>query len=496
MSDPIKDAFDAAPEYKPQAPLPLSRKVPAPEPYPVDDLGDILGAAARAIHDRVQAPLAMCAQSVLAAAALATQGLRNVRLPHGQVSPLSLFCLTIAESGERKSQCDRIALGPINRREAALRAQYEWDITAYRNKKLAWDKAREAVSKKAGRESGVGELAAALDAIGLEPVEPLVPLLTAPEPTWEGMCKVMQKGHASLGLFSDEGGGFIGGHGMGAEAKVRTMAGLNGAWDGKEIKRVRVNEGGLLLLSGRRLSLHLMVQPRVANQLLGDPEAESIGLLARLIIEAPAAAAGTRFGRDVAPESEAAIQRYEGRLLSILEMPLPLAEGKRNELDPPALVLDPDAARVFRAFQDHVEGLLGDGGALRPVKAFGSKLAEHAARIAGVLTLTDDPQAQSIDAGTIERAVRLAEHYCGEALRLQAGAAVSEQIRRAEKVLSFIRRRGSATIKLADIYQYGPGEVREKAEAAKATALLVDHGWLEPVNKKGTEWRIIKTEAA
>ncbi len=496
MSDLIKQAFNAAPEYKPQAPLPLSRKIPDPERYPVDDLGDILGTAARAIHDTVQAPLAMCAQSVLAAAALAAQGQRNIKLPHGQVSPLSLFCLTIAESGERKSQCDRLALGPINRRETALQAQYDCELPSFKNAKLAWEKAREAVLKRAKGEPNASTLAVALADIGPEPVEPLAPLLTAPEPTWEGLCRVMQKGHASLGLFSDEGGGFVGGHGMSAEAKVRTMAGLNGAWDGKAIKRVRINEGGVLLLNGRRLSLHLMLQARIANQLLGDPDAESIGMLARLLIVAPKATAGTRFVREVDPESYAALQRYEGRLLAILEMPLPLAEGKRNELAPPVLTFETDAARMFSGFQDHIEGMLGDGGELRPIKAFGSKLAEQAARIAGVLTLTDDPNAQSIDATTMTRAARLAEHYCSEALRLLAGASVSEQIRRAEKVLSWLQARGQATFKLSDIYQRGPGEVREAAEARKVVGILIDHGWLIPADAKAKEWRIVQVEAA
>ncbi|MBL8808124.1 MAG: DUF3987 domain-containing protein [Rhodospirillales bacterium] len=496
MSDPIKATINGALVYQAQAPMPLSRKVPDPEPYPVDDLGDVLGAAARAIHDRVQAPLAMCAQSVLAAAALAVQGLRNVKLPHGQASPLSLFCLTIAESGERKSQCDRIALGPINRRETALQAQYDCELPSFKNAKLAWEKAREAVLKKAKGEPNASALAIALESIGPEPIEPLAPLLTAPEPTWEGMCRVMQKGHASLGLFSDEGGGFVGGHGMSAEAKVRTMAGLNLAWDGKPIKRVRMNEGGLLLLSGRRLSLHLMLQTGIANQLLGDPDAESIGLLARLLIVAPKATAGTRFVREVAPETYAALQCYEGRLLAILEMPLPLAEGKRNELDPPALTFDADAARAFTGFQDHIEGMLGDGGELRPIKAFGSKLAEQAARIAGVLTLIDNPNAQSIDADTMTRAARIAEHYCCEALRLLAGASISEQIRRTEKVLSWLRTRGQATFKLSDIYQRGPGEVREAAEARKVVGILIDHGWLVPADPKAKEWRIVQAEAA
>src|SRR5258707_4000007 len=93
---------------KVEPPRPLMRHLPPADPFPVDALGDLLGAAARAIHDRVQAPLAICGQSVLAAATLAAQGHADVVLPigQGQARPLSSYFVTVAATGERKSACD------------------------------------------------------------------------------------------------------------------------------------------------------------------------------------------------------------------------------------------------------------------------------------------------------------------------------------------------------------------------------------------------------
>ena len=51
-----------------EPPRPLMRELPPADPFPVDALGPVLAPAARAIHDRVQAPMAICGQSVLAAA--------------------------------------------------------------------------------------------------------------------------------------------------------------------------------------------------------------------------------------------------------------------------------------------------------------------------------------------------------------------------------------------------------------------------------------------
>ncbi|TAL92302.1 MAG: DUF3987 domain-containing protein, partial [Rhodanobacter sp.] len=84
------------------APEPLRRPVPPPEPYPVAELGPILAPACESLRRVIQAPDAICGASLLAAASLAVQGLADVE-NSGRVTPLSLWLLTVAESGERKS---------------------------------------------------------------------------------------------------------------------------------------------------------------------------------------------------------------------------------------------------------------------------------------------------------------------------------------------------------------------------------------------------------
>ena len=88
------------------------REVASYAPFPVDSLGPMLGGAARAIADGVSAPKELAAQSVLAVAAFAAQDKGNVRMD-GRTIPLSLFLLTVAESGDRKSACDRVASHPL-----------------------------------------------------------------------------------------------------------------------------------------------------------------------------------------------------------------------------------------------------------------------------------------------------------------------------------------------------------------------------------------------
>jgi Protein of unknown function (DUF3987) len=112
-------------------PRPLIRELPPADPFPVEALGDILEPAARGINDRVQAPMAICGQSVLAVATLAVQGHADVELPTGHIKPISNFFVTVAETGERKTAADNEALWPIKKRETALRESYDKALADY-----------------------------------------------------------------------------------------------------------------------------------------------------------------------------------------------------------------------------------------------------------------------------------------------------------------------------------------------------------------------------
>jgi hypothetical protein len=139
--DKLAELIAAAPP-SPRSP-PLAVCSPARQlEYPVDALGSLLGDAARAIHHKIQAPLAICCQSVLSVASLAAQAHADVILPTGQTRPLSCFFLSIATSGERKTSCDRLAMAPMHQREQSLREQELAELAVHKNEHLAWTAAR------------------------------------------------------------------------------------------------------------------------------------------------------------------------------------------------------------------------------------------------------------------------------------------------------------------------------------------------------------------
>lgn len=459
------------------APLPLRRETQSSLPYPVKALGKVLGDAVLAITDKVQCPDAIAAQSVLGAAALAAQAHADVIHPAlGDKHPLSLFLVTIAASGDRKSSADKVALDPVHLREADLYDQYKRDIQSYSDAKDRYDRSRDRLLKKAD-DSEFNDQMSAL----IPPIAPRGPLLTVQEPTLEGLHKLMVDGQPSLGLFSDEGGRFLGGHGMSEDAKLRTIAGLSELWDATNIKRVRGGDGWSFL-RGRRLSLHLMIQPGIAAEFLSNKMFADQGILSRMLVTAPASLAGTRMQREPKAATDAALKRYRDRLLKLLRHKPCFADFDKSELKPRALLVATNAKLVWRNFADECEAALAEGQKYEPIRGFANKLAEQALRIAAVLELVDDINVEQVNSPSMKRGIEIARYYASEALRLFEQGTCSAEILQAEKVLKWLHKERKSVIALPTIYQNGPNSVREAAKAREAVNMLVSHGWLYAIS--------------
>jgi hypothetical protein len=464
-----------------EPPQPLARELPPADPFPVDALGDVLGSAALAIQNRIQAPLAIAAQSVLAAGTLAAQAHADVVLPIGPgiAKPVSEFFVTIAVTGERKTACDDQASWPITCREKALREQYETEQARYQDEKLAWERSREAISRD--RKLDYRAKVAALKDLGQAPAPPLRPLLICDEPTIEGVWRLARDGHPSLGVLTSEGGRFLGGHAMSDDNRLKTSAALSTIWDGQPWRRVRASEDSSIL-PGRRLAMHLMVQPGVAGILLNNPLLADQGLVSRLLATAPDSIVGTRFYCDEKPETDLNIKRYGAILLGIFEMRPLLMSGSRQELAPRRLELSSQARAQWIRFVDHVERELAPNGALEPIRGLANKLAEHSARLAAVLTLVRDLDAGVIELPEMQAGIALAEHYSAEALRLTGSGQVGADLLASQALLNWLLTVWEEpVISLPDIYQRGPSAIRDATTARKLVAILEEHGWLRRI---------------
>jgi hypothetical protein len=417
----------------------------------------------------VQCPPAIAGSSVLAVASLAVQPHVDVVHPatHRRV-PVSLFFLTIAESGERKSAADAEALAPVHQHEKAMADAYKSLHGRWRNSQEAWEAAR--ATLKRNSKGDWQALERALSALGEEPKPPPKPHILVTEPTYEGLAKLLAESQPSVGLFSAEGGGFLGGHAMREDSRLRALTGLSELWDGSPLKRTRAGDGAFHL-AGRRLTFHLMVQPNIAPLLLGDEMAMGQGVLARLLVSYPETTQGKRFQRDPLPGSRDAIDHYATVMGAILARE-PRKIGD-NELDPQPLALTPQALTRWRGFADEMERELSEEGLSSGVRGLRNKVPEMALRIAGVLAGVDDLQEITVE--VLERGVCLATYFLSEARRLYAASMTSAEIARACKLLRWLLEKGASEIRLRDIQTLGPNMLREASIVRATVATLVEH---------------------
>ena len=452
-------------------PLPLARELDPATPFPVEALGAVGAAVVEQMHAVIQAPEALIGQSILAAMNQVAQPFANVIID-GRVSPLSDFFLTLGESGERKSAVDAWALAQVRERERALMAKYRTERDEFEQAALVYDAHAKRVlaDKKLSSEAKQARLAETQ-----RPTAPVMPLFIVSEPSTEAIQRQLIIGLPSIGLVNDEGGQFLGGYAMSAEKRLGTLTTLSRLWDRGEFDRVRIGDGSGSYY-GRRLTLHLMVQPAVASSLLADPLAREQGFLARCLVSFPQSTAGQRRYTETDIAQTPAYRAYTQRMTALLDQAWPLYA--ENELDPPLIALTPSAKSTWVAIYNDIERGLGANGRLAPVRSLASKAPEHIARLAGTFAVFDgDAQ---IDSSHIDRAAKLMQHYLAEALRLWGAGQVTAELKLAQEVLNWLRDKmgPGRVIPMADIYRKGPPAIRSAGTARKVLHVLVQHGWV------------------
>jgi hypothetical protein len=427
----------------PEDVLPLVAELEPPAAFPMDTLPPVLADYGKVIQRCTQAPDALVGNSLLAAASLAVQPHANVTLPHGASVPASLYVVSVAESGERKSAVDRLALH--------AHATFE---------KAKSDEAREEMEKFARLEKAAKATETA----------PREALFLMSDPTVEGLCKLLHAGLPSIGVFSAEGGRFLGGHGMSDEMALRTAAGLSLFWDGSPVDRVRAGDGASKLF-GRRVAMHLMAQPRATFAWLSNPVLKDQGLFSRCLVAYPQSTAGTRMYRDEKADDTQAAHAYVNRMTELLTGKWPINEF--YELKPQQLGITGKALQLWITMHDQIEQSIADD--LKPIRSLASKAAEHMARIACVLTVVDDPRATTVSEDAMQRSALVLEFYLGEGLRLSGIQPLHEKSDQAVLMWGWLQMRGKKFISLPELVQFGPAKLRKADTMRSVMGVLADH---------------------
>ncbi|MFJ4135216.1 DUF3987 domain-containing protein [Pseudomonas cyclaminis] len=423
--------------------------------------------AAKAIAEHVQAPLALAGQCVIGAAVHLAQSRVNaphINLPGGM--PCSMFLLTLADSGDRKSGCRRLAFKSIDEAEQKARTDHR--------------KACDDITNMAAGLKGKQ-----LEQFNAEHPFPLDPCTQYSDATFERIAGDMIRGASAASWDTDEGGQVLAGASLKADTRAATLGGLVKAFDTGTFERTRShgNAEGSGFAYNRRLSIHLLAQAVTVAAALDDPLLRGQGFLPRYLFASPASLAGTRFltadQMNRKSYDDPRLQRYWARCEAISATPQAI-DQQTGEVSPPVLELDAEAAAEWRDSYNEVEfeqSAFGKFGNLRP---FAGRAGELVRRLAAVFACFEGQQ--QIDGECLRRAAVLVRHSLNEWARYTNSEAVNPEMRDAAVLMAWMqdpkRAENWSTFDKAQAGKSWPPRMRNAKKRDRLLGLLVDYDHL------------------
>ena len=456
-------------------PQPLTAKIEA-EPYPINVLPDTIHAAVEEVGGFVKAPVPLVASSAIAALSLAIQAHYDVERANSLHSPTGLFLLTIADSGERKSTCDRFFTKAISDYEEA---QVEAARPATKNFDAdmdSWEAKRSGIKDKIRSEAKSGKSTSSLEANlrTLEhdkPEPPRIPRILYADATPEALTYSLSKQWPSGGVVSAEAGIVFGSHGMGKDSVMRNLSTLNQLWDGTTLKIDRKTSESFAV-RGARLTVALQVQTETLNSFFekSGTLARGTGFLARFLIAWPESTQGSRPFTE-APEHWPCLSVFNQQITKILNIPAPISED--GALMPQILTLTPEAKMAWIEFHDGIEMQLSSGGVLFDVRDVASKIADNATRLAALFHVFESGVG-AISEDAFERASAIVAWHLNESRRFFGEIALPVEMADAARLDRWLLEhcRRERTHCVARRYAQQHGTVRDGARLTVAITEL------------------------
>jgi putative DNA primase/helicase len=445
----------------------------------LEALPEGIRAAVIEVQEATQAPLALVAGTAVTALSIACQGHSDVARREDLVGGTGLYILTIADSGERKSACDKIFLREVRAYERAQRRGGEAEEKRYQAEKAAWETKqigiKERLREKAKRGEDTAEQEEALRALAeQEPELPRIPRLLYADVTPEALMRNLAIRWPSAALVSSEGGLVFGGRGMGKDSSTGMMATLNQLWDGNDITiQVDRKTSESFALCGVRMTLSLAVQsaPLLEFMARSGEIARDSGFLARFLFAVPESTMGTRRidrQRTDGKATGAGLAAFDRRIREILEVPVTLTDA--GGLTCFQLSMTPEAWTIWADYYDETEMALGRGRVLHDVRDVAGKSAENAARLAALFQWFSGGRV--IEASTMRGAVRLARWHLLEARRFFEETALSDDLTDAARLREWLvghcRKHHTLSTPTRIAQRFGPVRVLERLQEALA----------------------------
>ena len=399
--------------------------------------------------------------------------------------PTSLYFLTLAESGERKTSTDGHFTKPLQEKELIEKERAAPEIKEYLALREAWEAEKSGIISKIQQCSKGGEdpqewKAKLVDLEKSEPIPPKVLRLLYQDATPEALAWGLAHNWPSGGVISSEAGIVLGGHAMGKDSITRNLSLINQLWDGAPLHIDR-RTGPSYTLRGARLTVGLATQPETLTAFVEQAKglARGTGFFARFLLSWPESTQGTRLYKEP-PREWPALTRFQKRLIELLDAtPEPDQEAG---LTPKVMTLDRGGRASWIEVYNEIERDLGKDGDLVELRDFASKAADNIARLAALFSVYAGRE--QITKDEVERAAQIVVWHLYESRRIFRTLAASEDVIFAGKLDAWLLFQGKSEIAKREIQKSGPNRLRKKEVLDPALQILEEKNRLK-IKKQG-----------
>lgn len=357
--------------------------IPQPAPYPIDAFLLTSREAGAELIRNVGAPDALIGMGLINAISMACQGLIDVKMPTGQVSPVSQNLLMVAESGERKSTVYSLLLKPFRDADAKTHVMFGDKVDEYQAELASWqaeDKAiRRAMSRAAARGDSTEDLTAQMVShVKAKPKVPRLRYFMRQDITAKAIMEALEGDGESIGITTDEG------HLLFQSAAMSNLGLLNRLWDSPEVVPLDRAKKEHVVAMNPRVSVSIMTQEAPLRAYLDKrgSVAKGSGHWARYLVGWPTSTMGYRW---VNPSEQVweHLPVLHARITELLDRYRSLIESGKVERE--IVEFSDDAKARWFDLVTETEHLLRRGEYLSDINDFAAKIMEILARLAAAM---------------------------------------------------------------------------------------------------------------
>lgn len=464
--------------------------------FPVQVLPEYLKQFVLALAETTQTPHDLCGTIAMTAIAAAAHGKVVLNVKDDWFEWSTLYTLTAAPSGSRKSAVFKAVTAPIVAYEREIRKKEEPIVERNRNRRRVLEGQIRKYTEMSAKAKNQIERDDAQEMIknfekemmGITKLD--VTRFLVEDVTTERLGTLLGRHDERLGILSPEGDVFKLIAGMyNSNGKANLSIYLK-SYDGEFCRMDRQDQDRTVILEHPSLAIGLAVQPAVIQRLADEHEFLDRGLVQRFLFSLTPDILGYR-NLSPAPMPESVKRKYDQaiRCLMALEMPM----NGQGEIEPYLIKFEKRAQVLITEYQAETETILQDRSVPDALREWRSKLPGKMARIALFLALAERSIDQDltferpITAETVEKAITLARYYsfhCESAFGIMLS---DKKKHEAKLVLDWIKRQAKLIFSRRECYRSLQRHFANPDEMTPIFRLLFQLGYIQREQEKATK---------